>query len=154
MESKTVTGESTAVDSTRLLRWEGKYWALVFDGTTERLRDAPGLHHLAVLLTHPREQISSLALEQEGLGCRAGLGRPRRELHDARERARRVVSDSIAEVLDVIATYHPSLAGHLRRAIRLGTLCSYDPDCEPGGVELGAAELHPLSRPPSYRSVA
>lgn len=62
------------------------------------------------------------------LGAAVGLGgRPRRAL-DPVERARKTVTWRIRDAISRIEAAHPELGRHLRRAVRTGTFCVYDPD--------------------------
>jgi hypothetical protein len=46
-----------SAENESVLRREGEYWTIAYEGSTSRLKDAKGLHYIAYLLTHPREQI-------------------------------------------------------------------------------------------------
>lgn len=59
-----------------------------------------------------------------------GLGGRARRTGDPTERARSAVTWRIREAIKRIAAVHPELGAHLRRAVRTGTYCSYDPDAE------------------------
>ena len=48
-----------------------------------------------------------------------------RRLGDQSERARKTVSARVRDALAKIDQVHPALAEHLRRALRMGTVCSY-----------------------------
>ena len=61
------------------------------------------------------------------LAAAAGLGRRDRKLGDEAERARKTVSARVRDALAKIGQVHPELADHLRRSLRMGTLCSYSP---------------------------
>ena len=61
------------------------------------------------------------------LAAAAGLGRRDRRLGDEAERARKTVSARVRDALAKIGQVHPELADHLRRSLRMGTLCSYSP---------------------------
>ena len=74
------------------------------------------------------------------LGAAVGLGgRPRRGL-DPAERARKAVTWRLRDAIHRIEAAHPSLGEHLRRSVRTGSLCAYDP-AEPieWQVGIGAA---------------
>jgi class 3 adenylate cyclase len=45
-----------------VFRREGEYWTLAYEGTVCRLKDAKGLHHIALLLGHPGKQFKAEAL--------------------------------------------------------------------------------------------
>ena len=53
-------------------------------------------------------------------------GRPRRTGDDA-ERARQAVTWRIRDAMARIDAAHPELGSHLRRSVRTGTFCVYDP---------------------------
>ena len=111
----------------QIIRREGEYWTVVFDGVTCRLRDGRGLQHLAVLLSHPDQEIPALVLERSEDDPH--LNRPGPvALHAARERARVNVTRAIRTVLGRIATHHPALSRHLAATIKTGAVCSYTPD--------------------------
>jgi len=61
------------------------------------------------------------------LAAAAGLGRRDRRLGDEAERARKTVSARVRDALAKIGPADPELADHLRRSLRMGTLCSYSP---------------------------
>lgn len=54
-------------------------------------------------------------------------GRPRRAGSSA-ERARTAVTTRVKDALRRLDAVHPAAANHLRRAVRTGTFCTYDPD--------------------------
>jgi hypothetical protein len=61
------------------------------------------------------------------LGAAVGLGgRPRRAL-DPAERARKAVTWRVRDAINHIERAHAQLGRHLRRSIRTGSLCVYDP---------------------------
>lgn len=57
-----------------------------------------------------------------------GLGGRARRSGDPAERARSTVTRRIHDALRRIETHHPELGLHLRRSIRTGTFCVYEPD--------------------------
>ncbi|MGH7722031.1 MAG: ATP-binding protein [Candidatus Dormibacteria bacterium] len=62
------------------------------------------------------------------LGAAVGLaGRPRLAL-DPAERARKAVAWRVRDSIGHIAAAHPALGRHLRRSVRTGSFCVYDPD--------------------------
>ena len=61
------------------------------------------------------------------LAAATGLGGRSRRLGDQSERARKTVSARVRDALSKINQVHPTLAEHLRRALRMGTVCSYSP---------------------------
>jgi len=48
-----------------VFRYDGDYWTLTFNETTCRVRDTLGMHYLAHLLRHPREEVHVLTLAAE-----------------------------------------------------------------------------------------
>jgi hypothetical protein len=71
-----------------------------------------------------RDEREALAHE---LAAATGLGRRRRRLGDPAERARKTISARVRDTLTRIEDVHPTLAAHLRVAVRMGTTCSYTP---------------------------
>jgi hypothetical protein len=59
-----------------------------------------------------------------------GLGGRARRSGASGERARTAVRSRIRDALDRIAALNPELGRHLRRSVRTGTFCCYDPDPE------------------------
>ena len=57
-----------------------------------------------------------------------GLGGRARRAGDPTERARTSVARTLRYALDRIDDHHPTLAAHLRQALRTGTYCVYQPD--------------------------
>lgn len=61
------------------------------------------------------------------LSSAVGLaGRPRRLL-DPAERARKAVTGRVREAIGHVELAHPQLGRHLRRSVRTGSFCAYDP---------------------------
>lgn len=82
------------------------------------------------------------------LAAAVGLGsRPRRML-DPAERARKAVTGRIRDAVNHLEVAHPALGRHLRRSVRTGTFCTYDP-AEPTAWRLSAE--HPGKRSPGRR---
>ena len=71
-------------------------------------------------------------------------GRPRRLL-DPAERARKAVTERVHEAITHIEKIHRGLGRHLRRSVRTGSFCVYDPT-EPTAWLLSAET--PGERPP------
>jgi class 3 adenylate cyclase len=69
------------------------------------------------------------------LGAAVGLGGRARPALDPAERARKAVTWRIRETLSRIEAAHVPLGRHLRRSLRTGTFCVYDP-AEPTSWEL------------------
>ncbi len=62
------------------------------------------------------------------LGVAVGLaGRPRVAL-DPAERARKAVTWRVRDAIHHVEVSHPALGRHLRRSVRTGSFCAYDPD--------------------------
>jgi hypothetical protein len=57
-----------------------------------------------------------------------GLGGRARQAGSSGERARTAVTTRVKDALRRLDQVHPAAARHLRRAIRTGTFCVYDPD--------------------------
>ena len=83
--------------------------------------DRAGDAHRSERAQQERDAIVAQLAAAYGLG-----GRPRR-VGGSDERARQAVSWRIRDALTRIERVHPQLAGHLRRAVRTGTFCVYDP---------------------------
>jgi hypothetical protein len=56
-----------------------------------------------------------------------GLGGKDRRGPDPAERARKAVTARIREAITRIEAAHPELGRHLRRSVRTGSFCVYDP---------------------------
>jgi hypothetical protein len=63
----------------------------------------------------------------EQLTAAYGLGGRARRVGSSAERARTAVTARIREAMRRIEQAHPSLGLHLRRAVRTGTFCVYEP---------------------------
>ena len=61
------------------------------------------------------------------LKAAVGLGGRDRRMLDPAERARKAVTARIRDSIGRIEAVHPSLGEHLRRSVRTGTFCVYDP---------------------------
>jgi tetratricopeptide (TPR) repeat protein len=57
-----------------------------------------------------------------------GLGRRPRRAGDPAERARQTVSARVRDAMERIESAHPDLGRHLRRSLRTGRVCVYEPD--------------------------
>ncbi|HEY2176880.1 MAG TPA: hypothetical protein VGH85_23985 [Mycobacteriales bacterium] len=64
------------------------------------------------------------------LGRTTGLGGRARTSGSSQERARVAVRKAITAALDRITTVDDALARHLRRSIRTGLVCNYEPDAD------------------------
>ena len=60
--------EALAVTASRFLR-EGEYWTVAYGGSTVRVRDAKGMHHLARLLADPGREFHALDLAGERIAA-------------------------------------------------------------------------------------
>jgi hypothetical protein len=80
---------------------------------------------------HDPERAERLRGEREALlshvAAATGLGGRSRRLGDESERARKTVSARVRDALSKIEHVHPALAGHLRAALQMGTVCCYAP---------------------------
>lgn len=61
------------------------------------------------------------------LGAAVGLGGRPRRLLDPSERARKAVTWRVREAINHIEKVHQALGGHLRRSVRTGSFCVYNP---------------------------
>jgi predicted ATPase len=61
------------------------------------------------------------------LGAAVGLGGRARRVLDPAERARKAVTGRIRDAISHIEAAHPPLGRHLRRSVRTGSFCVYDP---------------------------
>lgn len=81
--------------------------------------------------TNDLERVSRGRQEREyllsELGAAVGLGGRERRALDPTERARKAVTGRIMRDIARIEAVHPSLGRHLRRSIRTGAFCIYDP---------------------------
>jgi hypothetical protein len=78
------------------------------------------------------------------LGAAVGLGGRPRRLLDPAERARKAVTERVHEAITHIEKIHHGLGRHLRRSVRTGSFCVYDP-AEPTAWRLSAE--NPGERP-------
>ena len=121
----------------QILRREGEFWTIAYDGALCRLKDGKGIRYLAVLLARPGERLSAVALlsgspawtaataaERQASATAAALGADAARV----ERARVNVTRAIRAAVQRIAADHPALGLHLKGSIRTGSLCSYSPD--------------------------
>jgi hypothetical protein len=90
----------------------------------EQLADAHAIGDSARALRF-EEEIDTLARRVAGA---VGHAHGERRAGSAGERARINVTRAIKGVLQKLDESSPALAGHLRRTIRTGTFCSYNPD--------------------------
>ena len=111
-----------------LLRREGDYWTIAYDGTWLRLKDAKGLHYLEHLLRHP----GRVFLVTELLAVVSHNGaHPRHSNVDGAasiERARKAVSNRIRQTIARISAVHGVLGRHLDNAVHTGIRCKYRPE--------------------------
>ena len=64
----------------------------------------------------------------EQLTAAYGLGGRARRAGDPGERARQTVTARIRDAMGRIEAAHPDLGRHLRRSVRTGRICVYEPD--------------------------
>jgi hypothetical protein len=90
----------------------------------EEISDAEPAGSRALLdrLLDERRALATALGEAYGLGGRPRLAK------DPAERARKAVARRIGTAIDAIERGHPSLARHLRLAVRTGRVCRYDPE--------------------------
>ena len=105
-----------------LFRLEGDCWTIGYDGRTVHLRDAKGMHYLALLLQCPGRTMAATELAAAAAAPRAHGLAP----HPGR--ARVAVTKRIRDVIRKIAVHHPSLGYHLATAVKTGSTCVYRPD--------------------------
>jgi len=112
------TGADPVLDDTAKARFKARLAALA-----QEIQDAEEFGD-------PR-RVEKLDSERDalihGLTVAAGLGGRSRRLGDDTERARKTVSARVRDALSKIDPVHPDLADHLRRALQMGTVCSYAP---------------------------
>ena len=117
-----------------LIRREGEYWTIAYDGTVVRLRDTKGLRYLDHLLRHPGRVFPVWEL-LAAVG-RVGAAEPQAEDTPVfvpaasleAERARKAVTNRIRQTVERIRTVHAALGLHLGNAVHTGTACVYTPD--------------------------
>ena len=77
------------------------------------------------------ERASRATMEREfllaELGAAVGLGGRARTMLDPAERARKAVTGRVRDAISHIEMAHPELGRHLRRSVRTGSFCVYDP---------------------------
>jgi len=100
---------------------EGEYWTVIWHDRPFRLRDTIGLGYLARLLAVPGRELRALDLATSSAG--AGT-----EPANGAERARVNVTKALRGAIRRIAQHDPDLGDHLRRRVRTGASCSYQPD--------------------------
>jgi hypothetical protein len=124
-----------ARESKGLIRREGDYWTIAYDGTVVRLRDAKGLRYLDHLLRHPgrlfpvRELLTAIGRAERDEPQRKDAPRvvPAPASPEA-ERMRKAVTNRIRQTVKRIRAVHASLGLHLGNAVHTGTRCAYTPD--------------------------
>ncbi len=107
----------------QIVRLEGEFWTIVFDGDTCRLRDTNGVRYLAYLLARPHQNVSSLEIRHAIAPGENGLADAQ-----ALERARVNVTRAVSGVMRRLESHHPALSRHLRSTVRTGAYCTYRPD--------------------------
>jgi hypothetical protein len=83
--------------------------------------DTTGDAHRSATLTAERARLAG-AVRRRGLGGRA------RPTGSSAERARTTVTTRVKDALRRLDSAHPEAARHLRRSLRTGAFCRYDPD--------------------------
>jgi len=112
------TGADPILDHTAKARFKTR-----LNGLAVQIQDAEESGH-----TERAEQLRTERTELiHALAAATGLGGRSRRLGDQSERARKTVSARVRDALVKIDHVHPSLAEHLRRGLRMGTVCSYTP---------------------------
>jgi hypothetical protein len=111
---------------------EGEYWTVGFPGYVFRVRDALGLHCIALVLRHPGRRFLATELAAS-VGATATLPsevvrRMRQTADPQLERARVNVTRNIRAAIARIARNDPALGRYLSATIRTGTSCVYTPD--------------------------
>jgi hypothetical protein len=106
-----VDSQALAEYRRRLLELDGEIETAVADNDPERA--GRGREEREFLLAH--------------LQASMGLGGRSRPSLDPAERARKAVTGRLHDAISRIEAVHPALGKHLRRSIRTGTFCVYDP---------------------------
>ncbi len=118
----------TSPNATRqLIRREGDYWTIAYEGRTFRLRDTKGLVYLAELLRSPGCEFFALDLVQIGRE-QAGTDSEPVAAATSLERARQSVTIAIRATLKKISENSPALGRHLASTVKTGKFCAYTPD--------------------------
>jgi len=117
--------ERRPIGRTNVIRAQGDSWMLAFDGDVLHIRDTKGLRWLSLLLRHPWQEFSVVALETEG---EPHAGPPGPVDAAAVERARLRVTRAVHGALERIAARHATLGRHLASTVRTGRVCAYVPD--------------------------
>jgi len=132
MRARTSREDGTGLDG--LIRREGEYWTVAFEGKVVRLRDTKGLHYLACLLRHPGRafHVSYLMTAAAGDGSEELGVETAPEVHpdsdENAERVRKAVTNRIRQTVARIRAGHNALGLHLGNAVHTGMRCVYTPD--------------------------
>ena len=122
------TAAQTSPESARpLIRREGDYWTIAYEGRTFRLKDTKGLAYLAELLRSPAREFFALDLAQVDKE-HDGSESQRIEAVTSVERARQSVTIAIRATLKKISENSPALGRHLASTVKTGKFCAYTPD--------------------------
>jgi hypothetical protein len=137
-------GKVNVDDMEVVLRKEGEFWTLEFQGTIVHLRDAKGLRYLARLLASPEQPLAAHDLcccAGSAPGVVGGEASPAPSTaafvenataadtrFEAAERARSAVTKRIKDAIRKIHACHPVLGRHLMRTVKTGCACVYQPD--------------------------
>jgi hypothetical protein len=117
-----------------LIRREGDYWTIAYDGAVVRLRDAKGLRYLDHLLRHPGrlfpvgELLTAVGRSERSEPQREDASRVLPAASPEAERVRKAVTNRIRQTVERIRAVHTTLGLHLRNAVHTGVRCVYTPD--------------------------
>lgn len=121
------TASAVSVDGAMTSSYSDVDWRARLEAVRDRAGDLPGLACLGMLLDHPGEPVSALALEMEFRQPDTACARAAAGLHDARERACVYVACELTTAITLVTEHDPALGEHLRASITAGQFCRYDP---------------------------
>lgn len=107
------------IDTTARRAYEGRIIDL-----QQELDEAEALGDLA-RAERARTELDELV---DALSAATGIGARTRRAGGSAERARSAVTRRIREAIRRVTDVHPTLGAHLRRAVRTGRWCAYEPD--------------------------
>jgi hypothetical protein len=113
-----------AVGDLPMIRCEGEYWTIVYEGGVLRLRDGKGIRYLAHLLLRPGERVAAHVLQAAADGDGSATAADALAL----ERVRSAVSKRIKDAVARIRRHHPTLGLYLVATVKTGRDCVYRPD--------------------------